>query len=217
MGNARGEGLGLAALAVVSLPTGREEDYLGDGSATVEPRLALDLSFARRLRVGTNIGYLVRENEPEVFGLTVGDEVTYGAAIELPVIGEDTTLLAEADGAVGVVDGQGTEEAPLEIRGALRMYDDESGLAGVRWTPPLGGGSACPEGDTDGCPEADNDGDGFKDSKDECPNAAGFGESRPLLPIVDEKGKALKKKALKAARAKNRRVMFMITERSDTE
>lgn len=83
----RDGGLGLAALASFSLPTGNREAFLGEGSATASARALASYSFILA-ELSASIGYKVRTErrtwpEARVGGTTFGDEIPYTLSLTL--------------------------------------------------------------------------------------------------------------------------------------
>jgi uncharacterized repeat protein (TIGR01451 family)/MYXO-CTERM domain-containing protein len=109
----RAEGLGAtvtaAALVELFLPTGNQEGLRG-GDPRIGPRLAVDASFSRGQRIGTNVGYLQRT--PRQFGdLHVGGGMGWSVYGETPVA-ERVALVAEMFGRLGT--GAQSRHAHLE-------------------------------------------------------------------------------------------------------
>jgi hypothetical protein len=131
-------GLGLAALAQLSFPTGSVASLRGDGTVGIEGRLAADYRFARGFLLALNLAFYVRTyNRDLTFGTTrVGDQLRYGIGGYAP-IGKGFGALGELAGAVGLSRADGGDVyAPLEgLLGA--RYAHRSGLQAT-----LGGGGA---------------------------------------------------------------------------
>ncbi len=183
-------GFALALLLNVALPSGAEDDYTGDGRLAFEPRLAADLRMTELFGVAASVGFNARPASAQD-NLNIGNELTFQAATEIPLMGT-TTFIAEIDGSAVV--GEDTfnrEEAPTEGRGAIRYR------IGDNWTATAGGGAGLvngfgtpdfrlfaglgwsplldPDPDKDGilgkddqCPKVAEDKDGWKDD-DGCP------------------------------------------------
>ncbi|MFO0641092.1 MAG: transporter [Polyangiaceae bacterium] len=83
----RDGGLGLAALASFSLPTGNREAFMGEGSATASARALASYSFILA-ELSASLGYKVRTErrtwpEARVGGTTFGDEIPYTLSLTL--------------------------------------------------------------------------------------------------------------------------------------
>ncbi len=185
-------GLSVALLTEVALPTGREEDYQGEGKATIWPAAVVEIGERDGFRIGANVGFLVREEEDPIADLEVGNELTFGGGIAIPLGETPYTLLAEAQGATALAEELGTEEAPLEARGGVRWHSEDRQLTidvgagaslfqgygapdarvltGLRWSPSLPTAAAPVAQPT--CGDADADKDGVTDCCDACPKEA---------------------------------------------
>lgn len=166
------ESLGLALAAELRAPT-NTGDFSGDeGDVSVTPKLIVDHRFVSGLRLGANVGVLLRE-ESRFFNVIEGNELAYAAAVAY-AFNPETELGVEFNGAVGLSE-RDTEETPLEALPYLRQvlapdWTLQGGagvgviagygvptfrvFAGVRWAPT----------------NHDADRDGIPDSEDACPN-----------------------------------------------
>lgn len=168
------ESVGLALAAELRAPT-NTGDFSGDeGDVSVTPKLIVDHRFVSGLRLGANVGVLLRE-ESRFFNVLEGNELAYAAAVAY-AINADTELGVEFNGAVGLSETD-DEETPLEALPYLRQvlapdWTLQGGagvgvlagygvptfrvFVGVRWAPT----------------SHDADRDGISDSEDACPNDA---------------------------------------------
>ncbi len=122
--------LGLAAVAPIYLPTGRQDNFLGQGFGAA-PMAVADYS-GERWKAGLNAGFRFRGRQ-QFLGLAVGNEFIWGLGGEyrLPVTGDDKPLSAFANlqGRVGLSSAEGTEldagQAPLEavVGAQLGLFD----------------------------------------------------------------------------------------------
>jgi outer membrane protein OmpA-like peptidoglycan-associated protein len=184
----------LAIMPTVSVPTGFPQDnYLGEGSITVAPELALSRAFGA-MRLAGNLGYRWRP-ETTLASLTVGQELFYRLGFGFRL--EELTALplelaATLNGATAATSPfQDLNESPLELMGGV-TYDvwgplqvfggagaglaagyatpDLRVFAGVRFSPRVrdrdGDGVT---DDLDLCPDQPEDVDGFRDT-DGCPD-----------------------------------------------
>jgi len=111
----RGFGLGLAL--DVTAPTGDSGALMGWDGVSVAPQVLVDHSFAHGILLSANVGYWVRPDVDQL-GTTLGDAVTYRAAVRVPISPKDQfSAIAELDGLVGVTEGA---SHPLSMRLGLR-------------------------------------------------------------------------------------------------
>jgi OOP family OmpA-OmpF porin len=175
----------LAAGVQAFLPSGAREQYTGDGSVRVTPRLlaAGELGvFAWAARVG----FLYRSLNESFAGSSVGTEVTFGASAGARVMQGKLLLGLESFGSTVVVDGRSFEKAatPVEAllgahythgdlrfglgvgRGLTRGFGTPQlrGLFTLEWAPAYAEAKAAP---------LDRDGDGIEDARDACPAEKG--------------------------------------------
>jgi outer membrane protein OmpA-like peptidoglycan-associated protein len=78
--------IGVAFIPTITVPTGRAKSFMGEGGATFEPVLAVEMADAPvhgreyRVRGAVNIGYRVRKPW-NYLGLRLGNELIYRAAL----------------------------------------------------------------------------------------------------------------------------------------
>ena len=124
---------GLAAAVDVSLPTAGTGPLMGEGSATVTPRLAADFCFDNGAIIALNAGFRVRQNT-SVGLFVIGDEVRMGLGGEVPLGAEGVTAVAELNTAIGLgTPDQGAtvsweQRIPLELLAGLRYRHAATGL-----------------------------------------------------------------------------------------
>jgi outer membrane protein OmpA-like peptidoglycan-associated protein len=168
-------GFGVAALLPVSLPTGKDEVYGGEG-LRVEPRLAADY-VVNNVLIAANVGYLVR-GKAQVLDSTVDDMLKWGVGSDIPIYGMFSGVV-EVTGAVNLLsDDFHSNDAPTEGLLGARMRTDG-------WLAQLAGGPSLIEGLTAPeyrllasvgfsaelvKPDKDTDGDGLLDLNDPCPS-----------------------------------------------
>lgn len=185
--------LGFTLIAGLTLPTGDQRSFLGQGGVSGRPRAVVEWRGSRA-SAGLSLGAVLRATR-QFADLTVGHQLSFGVAGRY-LIGHGFEALLELAGLIGlgVPHGLSSAEAPLEI------------LGGGRWRSPLGfevslaGGAGLTRGygTPDGrivlgfrfqAPErakrsvaslpppppapADSDGDGVLDSEDRCPHQRG--------------------------------------------
>ncbi len=133
--------VGLSAVGVVALPTGRRAALASDGGLGLEGIMVGETVFAHTIRLAANVGFRYRPGSTQIRQHTMGNEVTWGVGVHSPFITENLDILGEVSGAVSVqssperFSGISRGEVPTEARGALRygVHDDwsiTSGLAG---------------------------------------------------------------------------------------
>jgi len=184
---------GLALAAVVSLPSGGKSSMQGNETVTVEPRLIFDWLFHPKFRLGLNAGYLLREQQG-LFNVDVGNEFSYGAAVEWLAVKDRLSVIAEVLGKVAAdADSHlAVETMPLESMLGLRYHSPAGHSITVAGGPGLTNGYGTPTyrlalGYTYTGP-IDTDGDGCYDNVDPCPldpeDKDGF-EDGDCCPDVD--------------------------------
>jgi uncharacterized repeat protein (TIGR01451 family) len=116
--NASGLVLGLALPFTV--PTGRQDSFLGAGAPTLAPTLLAELQGVLPVRLLANAGIAVRGGR-SLGNLNVSNALTYGLAAELPFTAGTQRLaaLGTLAGEAGLAGG-GAVERPLELLAALR-------------------------------------------------------------------------------------------------
>jgi OmpA-OmpF porin, OOP family len=168
------DGIGLALAAEVRAPTHTGDYSGGADSFSIVPKLILDHRYPGGLRIGANVGVLVRENS-DFLNVTSGDELAYAVGISqrLGGLAGRTEIGLELDGGVNLAH-PGDEEVALEALGFLRR------ALGTEWSVQGGVGAGVLEGY--GVPtwrvflgvtfkptSHDGDQDGVADSRDQCP------------------------------------------------
>ena len=186
------EGFGLAFLALVTLPTGSPENFQGNDSVTIEPRVVLQYAFGKQFRVGLSAGLIWRPEAQQLFNIAIGNELTFGAGIEYEIVEEKFAVLVEGYGKFSIESDTSGEERPVEASLAARFWPAKNHAltAGVARGLTEGYGSPDfrvflgytytaksdddPDGDgirggADACPNDPEDFDGFED-EDGCPD-----------------------------------------------
>lgn len=188
-------GFGVALLAPLYLPTGKDSVYAGE-PFRIEPRIAVDWVGERRDRIALNVGYLIR-NRTNVLTSAVDDMLRIGAGAEVP-IAAGFSALAELNTQLNVLSTSfAKRDAPTE--GLLGLRFRKAG-----WLGQIGGGPALVRGltapryrlfasvgfshapppdadrddiadDVDRCPAQPEDKDGFEDA-DGCPEPDNDGD-----------------------------------------
>jgi len=144
-----GRGFGLALQAGLWLPTGGGAYLSTDGEPVVEPRIIADYRFSDGVVLAGHVGYRIRP-DTQVLNLAFGDELRFGAGVEVPVAAlgayEPLSILAEVEGAVGLGtgdfdpdDGISGRKVPIEARLGLRWRSPE-------WAVTVAGGTGLTDG-----------------------------------------------------------------------
>ncbi|MFT7579638.1 MAG: outer membrane protein OmpA-like peptidoglycan-associated protein, partial [Myxococcota bacterium] len=175
-----GEGVGLALMTVLFVPTGDQSSYHSEGSVRIEQRVILDYTSPGGVVIAANLGYQAKDKKV-VLNHVSDDVVRWNVGLQVPIADEGRlALLGSAFGswAVGEVSSD-NESTPIE------------GLLGAKWFPTeglvveAGGGIGLNAGigapdfrvfTTVGYanhggerPPGDADGDGITDDIDGCP------------------------------------------------
>ncbi len=169
-------GPALSLTTDVLLPTGREEDWQGEG-VRVAPQLVLDYAIADGPRFSGALGVMVRPGA-EVENLDVDDTLTWGFGADIPVgAAQAVHLIGELTGGVALGAAQrSSEERPVELLVGGRYFTDSGVMV------ELGGGTGVVNGF--GAPDwrilagisyarrgdPDRDGDGIPNDEDTCPD-----------------------------------------------
>lgn len=202
--------IGLILSLPVTLPTGLESDYLGEDGSTFNPQLGAG-GYSGRLAWAASVGYRLRPAVdiyyyPLDTTLALGNEFTFGAALDLRVIGP-FHLVSELEGKSGMMPG--TVDDPLEARLGMRLTTRSGitavlggsaglingygasklrGFVGIHYSWAIGRRlSHDLDGDgiaekTDKCPQVSEDADSFED-EDGCPEPDNDGDG--ILDIQD--------------------------------
>jgi OOP family OmpA-OmpF porin len=181
------DGVGFALAAEVRAPTHGGDFSGGARGFAFFPKVIVDHRYPGGLRIGANLGVLLREDQ-DFLNLTSGDEFAYVAAAgyRFGGLAGKTELGVELNGAVNLADA-GDEEVALEALGFLRH------ALSPDWELKGGAGAGVLEGY--GVPtwrvfigatftptSHDRDYDGVPDSKDQCVE---FAEDRDAVQDAD--------------------------------
>lgn len=203
------DSLHVALAAALTLPTGKDSDFYGESTVSVEPRLLAEYRKPDGVAVAANLGFRLRD-EKQFANLTYGNELTYGLGVRLPfeVAGLELAGISTLVGSLST-DGGSSEERPLELLAGLEFEvidglvlalaagpglskgygtPDVRVVAGFRFQQKPAEKPACRHGaedldgheDDDGCADPDNDGDGVNDDIDVCPNEPGVASDDDL-------------------------------------
>ncbi len=189
------ETIGLAGQLTLTFPTGGGS-YRGDGFLSFHPELLFE-ARPEPVRVMVNLGFRIRENQELAGDVLVGDELTFGLGVAVPVLGshrdpysDRVDVHAQLYGAATTGDFFGRESTPFEGTVGAKLHRPSGwvtglsvgtglsrsvgspdvrviAMAGWRSPPP-----PRPEPESDGadeCPDEEEDLDGFQD-EDGCPD-----------------------------------------------
>jgi outer membrane protein OmpA-like peptidoglycan-associated protein len=177
--------LGVAVVGGLYLPIATSNTLTSDGGFGGELLAAADYWLWRGIRLGANLGYRYRPGREVLRDSTLGDEIVWGVAFNVPLFIEELDAILEIDGAISVAPDEGygglsKGEVPAELKFAGRYSINDD------WTATFGLGSSLGEGI--GSPDLraffglggywvsggrwsyDYDGDGFYGSIDLCPD-----------------------------------------------
>ncbi|MCB9508257.1 MAG: transporter, partial [Myxococcales bacterium] len=181
-----GAGPALGIVADLLLPTGSEEDWQGEGFRA-NPQLAFDYALSSGLRLSLNAGAMFRPQSDLLSNLNVGNQFTWGVAVDAPVALDDALrVIGEVHGAAGLTaDDLAVEELPTELLLGVRYVSEAGAAVEAGGGTGLIGGAGSPDfrlfvgvGYAGGA-DPDRDDDGFPNSEDACPlEAEDFDEYR---------------------------------------
>jgi len=170
-------GWSLAAVGVLTFPSGSSKDLQGNESVTFEPRAVVEYRPMERVRAGLNLGYIVRKQQ-KMLNVEVGNEATLGLGVSYELMPDLLTVLAETYGRVPADPDSAfnIENLPLEVNaaGRIRFADYHTLTLGVG--PGLTRGYGAPTVRVyagyafDKKEFPDRDKDGIYDRDDECPD-----------------------------------------------
>ncbi|MGB0680923.1 MAG: hypothetical protein ACPGUV_14840, partial [Polyangiales bacterium] len=166
--------------------------YLGDRSFSVHPELLAELRPGP-VRLTANLGARARQNAQISPALEVGDELTYGLGVTVPVIPARLDAHAELYGALGFQDFAGRQTSPIEALAGVKAHWPQGWTLGAALGPGLSRGYGSPnfrallmvgfspkqeaqsptkvEVRAKAHRPSDRDGDGIADDQDQCPDA----------------------------------------------
>jgi outer membrane protein OmpA-like peptidoglycan-associated protein len=203
------ESFKVALMVGLSLPTGKNSDYLGDDGVGLEPRLLAQLDVGR-VGVGFNVGARLRPDQSFTFAggnqnVEIQNELFFSMGVRLWLVKNKLEALVDAHGIFQLGEGD-DEERSGELLGGLR-YKLPKGfgielaagpgfgkgvgtpsfriIGGVRWmyAPPQDPDKDGLKGKDDKCPMKPEDKDGFEDS-DGCPD---LDNDKDGIPDKDDK------------------------------
>ncbi|MCK5798560.1 MAG: OmpA family protein [Deltaproteobacteria bacterium] len=134
--------IGLALMATVTVPTGGDDTFLGEGRVTLTPTVIIDKDFFRgRLRVATNIGARLRFGDKTTWSdnrsceangtsfacgtgmvLNTQHRLQYGIGAAFAVVPQRFDVVAELIGQVGLGGSSDVDRMAHEILAGIRLY-----------------------------------------------------------------------------------------------
>jgi len=200
------ETFGLAGQLTLTFPTGGGS-YRGDDFLSFHPELLFE-ARPEAVRVMVNLGFRIRDDQRLAGDVLVGDELTFGLGVAVPVLGshldpyaDRVDVHAQLYGAATAGDFFGRESTPLEGTVGAKLHRPSGWVAGLSIGTGMSRGVGSPdvrviamagwrtpppprpepEADgTDECPDEDEDLDGFEDD-DGCPDPDNDGDG-----VLDE-------------------------------
>jgi len=194
----RDDTIGLGGQLTLTFPTGGGS-YRGDDFLSVHPELLFE-ARPEALRVLVNLGYRIRENQRLAGDVLVGDELTFGLGVAVPVLGNHRSpfadrvdVHAQLFGAATGGDFFGRESTPLEGSIGAKLHRPSGWVAGLAMGAGMSRGVGSPDvriiatagwrtppeppevGAPDECPDEAEDEDGFDDD-DGCPDPDNDGD-----------------------------------------
>jgi OOP family OmpA-OmpF porin len=189
--------IGLALMASVTVPTGGDDSFLGEGRVTVTPTVIVDKDFWRgRLRLAANFGARLRFGDKDTWtdtrtcssapcgtGLTLQTKhrLQYGVGLAFGIVPQRFDVVAEVIGQVGLGGDSDVDRMAHEVLAGIRLYLARNSYMTLGAGRGIRGGW----GSTNysyGSPDirgflgfvfepniGDRDGDGIKDDVDKCP------------------------------------------------
>lgn len=180
--------LGLAMVMGLSFPLATQETLTSDSGIGFDVIAAAEKYLYKGLRGGINLGFRYRPDRRIVRENTIGNEITFGLGLGVPMFFNKLDGIVEFDSAFGVATRQVGSLEPQEgefhneLRGVLRYRFNEN------WTITGGGGFGLNNGVgtpdyrailgingrwvTGGSWGYDYDGDGIYGKRDKCPDAS---------------------------------------------
>jgi OOP family OmpA-OmpF porin len=198
--NATRNGIGLAVIPSVVLPTGDKNAFLGEGQTIFQPSVVIDseVGYLGRFRATINAGMRIRghnsvfvENAmsfPRTFmgapvntnqGISVGTEYNGGVGLSYGIVPQTFDVVAELYGLIGPNSTKIPTNEKLgpaaEAIGGIKLYMARNSFfeVGGGWRVLSSYGSAAPRAFIGFIFEpsiGDRDGDGYKDDVDKCPD-----------------------------------------------
>jgi OOP family OmpA-OmpF porin len=179
-----GDPFTLAAGAHFYIPTGSQDDFTGDGSVRVEPRL-MAAGTVGAFSYAARAGIMYRSLDGTYDGVNLGSQLTFGAGIG-GTIADRVTVGPELSGSTVLSDFFSKNDTPVELLVGVHVKLPAgfrlSGGAGPGLSRGLGEPAVRGVGSIEwvaDVPEKDHDHDGILDDDDACPSAPGVHTDDP--------------------------------------
>jgi outer membrane protein OmpA-like peptidoglycan-associated protein len=169
-------GFGLAAGFDLSVPTGAEEDFLGDGFLTFMPFVAADFRYGPVI-VAANLGTRFRESSATL-SYQHEHSLDYALAAQVEVVEALLDLSLETFGSLPMSGNIGEDfYRPMEWLAGARLHAPRELIFSVGGGTGIGQGVGAPKfrlfAGMEYAPlNPDRDGDGILNTDDQCPNEA---------------------------------------------
>lgn len=128
-------GVDLSASVALAFPTGGGEAYRGNTGVTAQPAVAASRSLPHNVRVGAEVGALVRGARPVLGNLHVGSEINLGIGAAWKFGFDETTpfeLQGSLTGTFGLAGGDARNQSELRVLAGWEPTEN--------WQVFLGGG-----------------------------------------------------------------------------
>lgn len=141
---------GLAAIAHVYAPIGTEGTFTGDRGVSFDLLAAAETWLWQGSRVAVNLGYRYRHSSVDIGPATIGDELLWSVAANVPLFVRKLDLLTELEGGINVASdannaGFQNGEGPTEFRTAARLALTPEWVVTLGFGTRLGDGIGAPD------------------------------------------------------------------------
>lgn len=135
----------MALSAPLTLPTGKGDQFYGEGSVGIEPRLLFTYLLSNGTAIAANLGFRVR-SEKKFLNLVLGNEITFGAGTRYPfkLAGKQFAAVGTIVGSAGLSETN-QEEVPLELLVGGEFHPIDNLRVGVAGGPGLTRGYGTPD------------------------------------------------------------------------
>lgn len=119
--------VGLAFIPFVTLPTGDEVRYTGNGNITGGLTTVVDFKASERFNMSLNFGGVLRDDVTR-HGVRVDDQLTAAVAANIK-LSQNWQVILESFGSTVIRDPFNSNTTPLEAGGGFRYYVNNTGFA----------------------------------------------------------------------------------------
>lgn len=164
--------VGLALLVDLTIPSGSADRFVGSGSVTATPRLAVDVKLAN-LTLAANVGALLQSSR-SIRETELGTQLVWGASAEYSSLGGLILVAGELTGRTDFNDVFGEQVTPVEGLAGAKLVTTPGVVVTIAAGAGIAGGVGAPEfrallGVGYAPHDSDFDKDGIKNSADQCP------------------------------------------------